>query len=134
MKSKISLITLGVSDLNTSLRFYRDGLGWKTHNYKEGDGVVFIQMEGTWLSLYPKDKLADDAGVSEGKSGFSGFTLARNEESKEAVDKTYAEALSAGAKPVKKPEDVFWGGYSGYFADPDGYLWEVAYNPITDLT
>lgn len=134
MKSKISLITLGVSDISRSLHFYRDGLGLITHNYKEGDGVVFFQMDGTWLSIYPKDKLSADAHVSKDGSGFPGFSLARNEGSKEEVDRVFAEALSAGATSVKKPEDVFWGGYSGYFADPDGYLWEVAYNSITDLT
>lgn len=134
MKAKISLITLGVSQLDRSLTFYQDGLGFKTHNYQEGDDVVMFEMEGTWLALFPKDKLASDATVSPEGSGFTGITLAHNVGSKEGVDEVYKQAISAGAKPVKKPQDVFWGGYSGYFADPDGYLWEVAYNPFTDLT
>ena len=134
MKSKISLITLGVSDLNKSLAFYRDGLGFKTHNYKEGEDVIFFDMEGTWLSLYPKEKLAEDATVNPEGNGFRGITLAHNVSSKEDVDKIFDLAISVGAKAVKKPQEVFWGGYSGYFADPDGHLWEVAYNPFTDLT
>jgi hypothetical protein len=93
-----------------------------------------FKMDGSWLSLYPRDKLADDATVSDDGRGFSGVTLARNEPSKQQVDATFAEALRAGAKPVTQPQEVFWGGYSGYFADPDGYLWEVAFNPFTDLS
>lgn len=134
MKSKISLITLGVSDFDKSLSFYRDGLGFKTHNYKDGDDAIFFEMEGTWLSIFPKDKLAADATVPADGSGFTGITIAHNVGSKEEVNKVYELAISVGGKPIKKPQDVFWGGYSGYFADPDGYLWEVAYNPFTDLT
>lgn len=134
MKPKISLITLGVKDFEKSLKFYRDGLGFKTHDYREGDGIVFFEIEGTWLSLFPKDKLAADANVSQEGSGFAGITLAHNVKSREEVDKVFKLALSIGAKPVKKPQEVSWGGYSGYFADPDEYLWEVAYNPFTDLS
>lgn len=134
MKAKISLITLGVADLKKSLTFYRDGLGFPTHNYKEEEGVVFLKMEGTWISLYPKEELAKDAKVVSEGSGFPGFSLAHNVSSKEEVDTVFAHALSIGAKEVKRPEEVSWGGYSGYFADPDGYLWEIAYNPFTDLT
>ena len=134
MKSKISLITLGVSDFKKSLKFYRDGLGFEPHNYKENGEIVFFKMEGTWLSLYPKDKLALDATVSASGSGFSGITLAHNVGSKEEVDEVFNFVISVGAKPIKKPQEVFWGGYSSYFSDPDGYLWEVAYNPFTDLT
>jgi len=134
MKSKISLITLGVSNIEKSLVFYRDGLGFKTHNYKVGDGVVFFEMEGSWLSLFPKEKLAADATISSIGSGFTGISLAHNVKSKEEVNILFKLAKSIGAKPIKKPQTTFWGGYSGYFADPDGYLWEVAYNPFTDLT
>jgi len=134
MKPKVSLIGLGVTDLARSLAFYRDGLGLKTHNYNEGDDCIFFAMEGTFLSIYPRDKLAEDATASPEGSGFRGITLAHNEPSKEGVDAVFAEALAAGARPVKTPQDVFWGGYSGYFADPDGHLWEVAWNPFTDLT
>jgi len=134
VKAKISLITLGVSDLARSLKFYRDGLGFPAHNYTEGEDVVFFEMEGTWLALYPKDKLAEDASISPDGSGFTGITLAHNVGSEAEVDQVFALALGVGAKAVKQPVKVFWGGYSGYFADPDGYLWEVAYNPFTDLT
>jgi hypothetical protein len=134
MKSKISIITLGVSDIQKSLAFYRDGLGFKTRDYKDGDEFVLFEMEGTWLALYPKEKLAEDAMVSSQGTGFSGITLAHNVGSKQEVDQEYRLAIIAGANPIKKPQELFWGGYSGYFADPDGYLWEVAYNPFTDLT
>lgn len=134
MKSKISLITLGVSDLTRSVKFYRDGLGFKTHNYTANDDVVFFEMEGTWISLFPREKLAEDATVSSEGNGFKGVTLAHNVASKVEVDAVFALAVSVGAQAVKQPQEVFWGGYSGYFADPDGHLWEVAYNPFTDLT
>jgi catechol 2,3-dioxygenase-like lactoylglutathione lyase family enzyme len=134
MKPKISLITLGVADLARSLAFYRDGLGFPTHQYKPGDDVVFFRMEGSWLALYPRDKLAADANVAIGAAGFGGFTLAHNVASKAEADTVFALAVAAGARPIKPPQDAFWGGYSGYFADPDGHLWEVAWNPYTDLT
>jgi hypothetical protein len=134
MKPKLSLITLGAADIARSVAFYRDGLGLPTHNYKDGDDMVFFAMEGTFLGLFPRDELAKDAGVSGEGSGFRGVCIARNEPSKAAVDATFAEAVAAGASVVKKPQDVFWGGYSGYFADPGGHLWEVAWNPFTDLT
>jgi len=125
---------LGVADLHRSLTFYRDGLGFPTHNYKEGESSVFFKMEGTWLSLFSRESLAEDATVSSEGYGFRGITLAHNVESKEKVDEVFQLAISVGAQEVKKPRDVFWGGYSGYFADPDGHLWEVAWNPFTDLT
>ena len=134
MKSKISLITLGVSNLEKSLKFYRDGLGFKTHNYKEGQDAIFFKMDGTWLSLFPKDKLAEDISISPSGSGFTGITLAHNVGSKEEVDRVYELAILAGAKSIKKPKSATWGGYSGYFADPDGYLREVVYNPFVNLT
>ena len=134
MKAKISLITLGVQDLKKSLTFYHEGLGFPTHNYKDGEDVVFFKLEGTWLALYPREKLAEDAMIPAEGSGFRGVTLAHNVDSKEKVDEVFQQALSAGATAVKKPQDVFWGGYSGYFGDPDGNLWEVAWNPFTDLT
>lgn len=134
MKPKISLITLGVSDLSKSLAFYRDGLKFETHNYKEGDSVVFFKMEGSWLALYPRELLAEDAMVAPEGSGFRGITLAHNVSSKGEVDKIFALMVSAGAREIKKPQSVFWGGYSSYVADPDEHLWEIAYNPFTDLT
>jgi uncharacterized glyoxalase superfamily protein PhnB len=95
---------------------------------------VFFALEGTWLAIHPREKLAEDAQIPAEGHGFSGIAIAHNEPSKEKVDEVFARALAAGAKTVKKPRDVFWGGYSGYFADPDGHLWEVAFNPFTDLT
>jgi catechol 2,3-dioxygenase-like lactoylglutathione lyase family enzyme len=136
MKSKISIICLGVSDLERSRLFYQ-ALGLKTHNFDPAQGVVFFDMEGTWLELFPRSELAKDAGVTDigdATTDFRGVTLAHNEPDKEGVNRVMAEAIAAGAKLIKQPEDVFWGGYSGYFADPDGHLWEVAYNPYTDLT
>ena len=134
MKPKISLITFGTRDLERMVAFYRDGLGFPVHNYKPGDEMVMFQLEGTWLGLFPRDELAKDATMSTEGSGFSGVALAHNAPSKEEVDRVFAQALAAGATSIKTPEDVFWGGYSGYFADPEGNLWEVAFNPFTDLT
>lgn len=132
MKPKLSIIALGVADMARSLAFYRDGLGFPVAG--AGDDYVLFRTEGTRLFLYPREKLAEDAGVPHEGSGFSGVTIAHNEPSEAAVDAVFAEALAAGARPVKTPVRVFWGGYSGYFADPDGHLWEVAFNPHTDLT
>ncbi|WEK45745.1 MAG: VOC family protein [Candidatus Andeanibacterium colombiense] len=134
MKPKIGLVTLGVADLARSLAFYRDGLGLPAHDYDPKAGVVFFKLDGTWLGLFPRDELAKDARLPDDGHGFRGITLAHNEPNKEGVDAVFAEAIAAGATLVKPPEEVFWGGYSGYFADPDGHLWEVAYNPMMDLT
>jgi catechol 2,3-dioxygenase-like lactoylglutathione lyase family enzyme len=133
MKPKIGLITLGVRDLKQSLAFYHDGLGWPTHDYNPDADVVFFALEGTWLALHPREKLAQDAGLPDGQ-GFGGITLAHNEASQKQVDAAYAQAIAAGATPIKPPAKTFWGGYSGYFADPDGYPWEIAFNPFMDLT
>ncbi len=136
MKPKISIITLGVSDLDMSVRFYRDGLGLPAPSYNDGDDICFLELEGSWLSLYRREKFPDEAEVefAEPSAGVPTITLAHNLPSPEAVDAAMAEAVAAGATQVKQPQKVFWGGYSGYFADPDGYLWELAYNPFTDLT
>ncbi len=134
MKSKISIITLGVSNFQKSFAFYVNGLGFKPHDYNQKDEYVMLEMEGTWLALCPRDALIKDVTVPIASPGLSAVTLAHNVSSKERVDEVYKEAIEAGAKPIKKPQDAFWGGYSGYFADTDGYLWEVAYNPFTDLT
>ena len=135
MKPKISIITLGVADLEASLRFYRDGLGFPTHDYEEGAGIVFLPLEGTWLALYPRTEFPNEApGVDFAPSGTPMITLAHNVASKEEVDSVINHAVNAGATLIKHPQEVFWGGYSAYFADPDGHLWEVAHNPFTDLT
>ena len=129
MQPRISMITLGVKDLEKSEMFYQQGLGLP--RYEPEEGIVFFNLNGTWLSLYPWDKLADDATVSPQGTGFRGVTLAHNVKSKEDVDRVMSQAVQAGAKLVKPAQDVFWGGYSGYFADIDGHLWEVAWNPFT---
>jgi catechol 2,3-dioxygenase-like lactoylglutathione lyase family enzyme len=128
MEPRISLITLGVADLDRAVRFYRDGLGLPL---REGfEGVAFFMTKGTWLALYPWDDLAADATVPAEGSGFRGFTLAHNLRSKEEVDALLAHVQTVGATLVKPAQEAEWGGYTGYFADPDGYLWEVAWNPF----
>jgi hypothetical protein len=127
MEPRITLVTLGVSDLARSIRFYRDGLGLPQRETPAS--VAFFEMRGMWLSLYAREALAADATVSPEGSGFRGFTLAHNVRSPEAVDRLLDDAVAAGATLVKPGQKVFWGGYSGYFADPDGFLWEVAWNP-----
>ena len=127
MNPRISMITLGVSDLKVSIRFYQEGLGFP--KMESPPGVAFFSLNGSWLGLYGREALAEDATVSPEGSGFKGFTLSHNVASESEVDQTVDEAVSAGATLVKPPQKVFWGGYSGYFQDPDGYLWEVAFNP-----
>ena len=132
MKPKISIITLAVSDIERSTSFYRDGLGLPT--YGNFTGITFFELSGTWLALYAQDQLAGDDQVDPQGSGFRRFTLAHNVSSKEEVDRVMEEARKAGALVQKPAKDMDWGGYSGYFSDPDGFLWEVAWNPHFDLT
>lgn len=132
MKPKIAIVTLGVRDVACAAAFYQR-LGFPVHGSVEADHVMF-RMDGTWLALFPHDALAADATVSPAASGFRGATLAHCVPSRDAVDATLEEARAAGATIVKRGADSEWGGYSGYFADPDGHLWEVAWNPFTDLT
>lgn len=129
MEPRISLITLGVRDLKRSVAFYRDGLGWPLSESTSGDSVAFFRTGGTILALFGWNDLAADATVPADGSGFRGVTFAYNAPSREAVDAALAKAEAAGAKIVKPAQEVFWGGYNGYFADPDGHLWEVAWNP-----
>jgi hypothetical protein len=128
VEPRISLITLGVADLARSYRFYHDGLGFPTTRTPE-DGIVFFQTSGTALALFPYGELADDVG--EGwrvvRSKFPGITLAHNVRERHDVDDVLAEAASAGAVIAKSAQETAWGGYAGYFTDPDGYLWEVAW-------
>ena len=124
----VSLITLGVEDLDRALTFYRDGLGWPVSG-ASGEDVAFLRTGGIVLSLYLRDKLAEDARIDPDGAGFRGITLAHNVPEREDVDRAIETAVAAGARLVKPAEDVFWGGRSGYFADPDGHLWEVAWNP-----
>jgi catechol 2,3-dioxygenase-like lactoylglutathione lyase family enzyme len=128
MDQRLSLVTLGVADLDRSVRFYERGLGWKRGNRDEG--VVFFQMPGMILALWSRASLAEDARVRDGGDGFGGMALAYNARSREEADAVLAEAEAAGARLLKPAEETAWGGYSGYFADPDGHLWEVAHNPF----
>lgn len=128
MEARISIITLGVRDLNTSIKFYREGLGLPLREGSEG--IAFFELKGTWLALYPREALAADASVPAQGEGFAGFTLAHNVRSKEEVDRVLQQAQQAGAPLAKPAAETDWGGYSGYFRDPDGYLWEVAWNPF----
>ena len=129
MEPRISLITLGVRDLERMRRFYRDGLGLSERS-QSNEGVCFLQLRGVVLALYGWDELAADAGLDPAGAGFRGLALAHNVESREAVDAVLVEAVSAGGTLVKPAGDTFWGGYTGYFSDPEGYLWEVAWNPF----
>ena len=122
------MITLGVRDLEESVRFYEQGLDLPRMD--SPPEVAFFTLNGSWLGLYGRDSLAEDVGVSADGSGFAGFTIAHNVDSDAEVDELLSQAVAAGAKLVKPAQKVFWGGYSGYFADPDGYLWEVAHNPL----
>ncbi len=127
MEQRMSLITLGVADLARARRFY-EGLGWRVGLAVEGE-VVFFQLNGLILTLYPRAALARDAGVAEAGSGFSGITLAHNVRGEAEVDAVLGEAARVGGRIVRPAHRAEWGGYSGYFADPDGHLWEVAHNP-----
>lgn len=128
MDSRISMVTLGVSDLEKSIEFYEKGLGFP--RMKSEPGIAFFTLRGTWLGLYPREALAEDANISSDGSGFSGITFSHNVDSEEEVDLVLQQALDAGAIRVKAPQKVFWGGYSGYFKDRDNYLWEIAHNPF----
>lgn len=134
MKPRITVITLGVDDLDASLRFYRDGLGFPTEGIVgaqfEYGAVVFIQLQpGLRLALWPRSSIAHDTGLSRTPASATEMTLGHNVTSKAQVDDVMARAQAAGAAIVKPAHDTFWGGYSGYFQDPDGHLWEVVWNP-----
>jgi predicted lactoylglutathione lyase len=131
MESRINLITLGVTDLKKSRTFY-EALGWKASS-ASNDDVVFFKGKGIVLALYGWNALAQDAGIRHEGWGFRGIALAQNVHSKENVATLLCEVERAGGKVVKPAQDVFWGGHSGYFTDPDGHLWEVAWNPIFKL-
>jgi uncharacterized protein len=131
MRQKLNLVTLGVRNFERSKQFY-EALGWKPSSASQDD-IAFFPLGGVVLALYPREKLAEDAQVSSEGQGFSGVTLAYNTKSQAEVDEVLQMVEHLGAKIVKKAEKVFWGGYSGYFADPDGQLWEVAWNPFFEF-
>ncbi|MBK0400452.1 VOC family protein [Limibaculum sp. M0105] len=127
MEQRFTLVTLGVQDLEKCTRFY-ERLGWR-RSVRAAEGVSFFQCGGCALALYPRADLAREAGIAPGGDGFGGFAIAYNTRSRDEVDAVLKEVRSAGGEIVKPAEEAFWGGYSGYFRDPDGNLWEVAWNP-----
>ena len=127
MQPRISLITLGVDDLARARAFYEDW-GWKPSSASQPE-VAFYQANGLALALWSRAALAADAGVENARPGFSGIALAYNCRSKAEAHEIFARVIAVGARCLKPPQDTAWGGYSGYFADPDGHLWEVAWNP-----
>jgi uncharacterized protein len=129
MEPRISLITLGVQDLDRALQFYRDGLGWPVSSASVEGDVAFFRSRGAVLALYPRHLLAADAHLPPDGSGFGGIALAQNVGDRAEVDAILARAEAAGGSILKPAEQAEWGGYHGYFADPDGYLWEIAWNP-----
>ncbi|MFN0218286.1 MAG: VOC family protein [Hyphomicrobium sp.] len=131
MQPRLSFVTLGVADVAASRAFY-ERLGLSASSASQ-EGVSFFDAGGVILSVFRRAALAEDAGVSDSKPGFSGIALAHNVDSEARVDAVLAEAVAAGATLLKPGQKVFWGGYSSYFADPDGHLWEVAFNPFMPL-
>ena len=131
MEQRLSVVTLGVRDLARARRFYEEGLGW--HRDAGEEDVAFYQANGMVVALFEWPKLAADAGVPEEGSGFRGLTLAYNARSEAEVDAVLAEAEAAGARVLVQGRKTFWGGYDGYFADPDGHLWEIAFNAYWTL-
>ena len=127
MEQRISLVTLGVTNLERSRRFYEEGLGWRPGFVSEE--VVFFQAGGLVLALFPRAALVADARLPGTQNGVGGIALAHNVRARGEVDAVLAEAAAAGAAILRPAEDAAWGGYSGYFADPDGHPWEVAWNP-----
>lgn len=134
MQARITVVTLGVNDLEASLRFYRDGLGFPTEGiigreFEYGE-VVFIPLQrGLRLALWPRKSIGHDTGLPESPASPTEMTLGHNVASKAEVDAVMAKARAAGARIVKPAHETFWGGYSGYFQDPDGHLWEIVWNP-----
>lgn len=134
MKPYITVITLGVRDLEVAVRFYRDGLGFSTdgivgREFEHGAVAFFEMQHGLRLALWPRDSIAHDAGVRAAPPSVTELTLGHNVSSRDEVDSVMNEASRAGAHIVREAHETFWGGYAGYFADPDGHLWEVVFNP-----
>ncbi len=132
MEQRLTLLTLGVSDLERSTVFYEDSFGWEK-DASSNENITFFQLNGIMLSLFEREELAKDVGVEAKGEGFSGFTLSYNTSSEEEVDEIIENLRNYGVKIIKEPQKVFWGGYSSYVEDPDGYLWEIAFNPYLEL-
>lgn len=130
MQPRINIITLGVSDMNVALNFYEQGLNWQRSSASQGD-IVFFPLGALVLGLYPLHKLAHEIGLkAKDKNDFSGITLAYNTKNKNQVDAIFAKIEHIGGTIIQPPKEMFWGGYSGYFADPDKHIFEIAYNPF----
>ena len=131
---RLTVVTLGVADLSKATEFYKSVL--KTPPNTSTEGITFIGLPGTWISLFPIENLAKDISpeLSSSRSGFSGITLAHNVQSKEDVVAIMKRAEAAGARIIKEPQETFWGGFSGYFADLDNYFWEVAWGPMFEFS
>ena len=139
MKPRITVITLGVDDLDKSLRFYRDGLGLPTRGimgteFEHGAVAFFDLQPGLMLAIWPRENIAHDANLSKTPHSPTEFTIGHNVGSKEEVDVVMEQAKRAGAKIIKAADNTFWGGYAGYFQDPDGHLWEIVWNPRMEIT
>jgi hypothetical protein len=129
MEQRISLITLGVADLQRAVNFYENVVGWKPE--QSPPGVVFFDLNGVVFALWPHDELAKDMNMPAGSvPSYRGYSLAHNARSEAEVDAIFARLKQHGATILKQPQKAFWGGYSGYFSDPDGHVWEIAYNPF----
>ena len=133
MEQRISIITLCVSDLKKARAFY-DALGWKVASEDQAEEIVAYSLQNMVLALYPWDKMVDEVKIPAERSGYSAFTIAYNLNFENEVNDMLEEAQKAGGQLIKPAEKVFWGGYSGFFSDPDGNLWEVAYNPFSALS
>jgi predicted lactoylglutathione lyase len=129
MQPRLNIVTLGVKNLQKSSNFYQNALGWKPTKNSD-DKIVFFNHQGIVLGLYPIDKLAEDAMISPDGKGFSGITLAINLDKKEKVDELHEKVIKNGGKELVAPRETFWGGYDSYFADPDGFPWEIAWAPF----
>ncbi len=132
MQPRLTLVTLGVADLARARSFY-EAWGWKASSASQAGEVVFFQANGLALALFGRAALAADAHVEDRPTGFAGISLAYNCRSRSEADEVFSRVIAAGARSLKPPQDAPWGGYSGYFADPDGHLWEVAWNPFFPL-
>ena len=131
MEQRLTFITFGVKDLQAMSQWYQQKFGWTP--FKDEDGICFFQLNGLILGLYPAHELAEDVGVPEDGSGFKRFTLAINFKSMEEVDQVTNDLRSKGVRIVREPENVFWGGYRGYIADPEDNYWELAFNPFLNM-
>ena len=132
MEQRMTFITLGVEDLNESIDFYEKKLGWKQSDLSNED-IIFFELNGLYLALYNRQELAKDATVDPEGQGFKGFTMAYNTRSEQEVDELLESLRKQGVPVVKEPQKVFWGGYSSYVSDPDGNLWEIAFNPFLKM-